>query len=137
VPFWDALDVIGVQAYFPLTDNPHYTLAEIPRGWARRMAELRAYAQSQNRQVLFTELGYNQSHLAPLEPWNYRVDGEEASQVQEACWHAAFQAMAAEPCVVGALLWKWFPYPRPVGRNFPLATPRIRQIITASWRRSP
>ena len=37
VPFWDALDVIGIQAYFPLTDDPAYDEEDIRAGWAERM----------------------------------------------------------------------------------------------------
>ncbi len=36
--------------------------------------------------------------------------------------------------VVGAFLWKWFPNPHPVGRNFQLATPRLRKAIADVWR---
>jgi hypothetical protein len=31
-------------------------------------------------------------------------------------------------------LWKWFPNPHPVGRNFQLATPRLKRAISEVWR---
>lgn len=136
VPFWDALDVIGIQAYFPLTKQPTADRAELQRGWQRRMAELRLYAELHDRNIVFTELGYNQSFKAPLEPWAYEVDaGAEA--VQQACLQTALEAIDAETRIVGALLWKWFPHPRPVGRNFQLATPEIKRIIAAQWLQRP
>jgi hypothetical protein len=133
VPFWDALDVIGIQAYFPLTDDPDYDKEDIRQGWTIRMQEMGEYSERHNRQILFTELGYNQSHQAPIKPWAYEVDGEEAQPIQAYCMRTALAAIAAEPRVVGALLWKWFPHPRPVGRNFQLATPPIKQIISEAW----
>jgi len=133
VPFWDVLDVIGIQAYFPLTEESRPTPQDIEAGWNRRMAELRAYADQINRNILFTELGYNQSFLAPLEPWDDRVDGQRARPVQEACWQAALAAIARETRVVGVLLWKWFPHPYPVGRSFQLAAPHIKRIIAEAW----
>ena len=133
VPFWDALDVIGIQAYFPLTDDPDYDEEDIRAGWADKMRELSEYSQQHNRNILFTELGYNQSHQAPIEPWDYNVDGVEALPVQVYCMRTALSAIAAEPRVVGALLWKWFPHPRPVGRNFQLASPPIKRVISEAW----
>ena len=133
VPFWDALDVIGIQAYFPLTDKPSYDLEEIERGWARRMEELRAFSTPLNRRVLFTELGYNQSHQAAVTPWAYAVDGDDARPLQTACMRTALRAIEEADHVVGALLWKWFPQPRPVGRNFQLAAPHMRQTIAEQW----
>lgn len=136
VPFWDALDVVGIQAYFPLVDHLDPTLQEIEAGWALRVGELRAYSQKTGKYILFTELGYNQSRLAPMEPWNYQVDGEEARPIQETCMRTALEVVADEPSIVGAFLWKWFPNPNPVGRDFQLATPAIEQIISSIWLRA-
>jgi hypothetical protein len=132
VPFWDALDIIGIQAYFPLTEHPNPDAAQLKAAWTQRMAELRAYAEQMNRNIVFTELGYNRSHLAPVKPWEYQVD-DDAHPIQEACMRAALQAIDEEPRVVGALLWKWFIQPRSVGRNFQLATPPLKNLIAEFW----
>ena len=132
VPFWDALDVIGIQAYFPITQHTAPTDDELRQGWQRLMDTLRPFAQRHNRKIVFTELGYNQSHKASVEPWEYHVDpGTEALQL--ACLRTALEAIETEPTVVGSLLWKWFPHPRPVGRNFQLATPDIKKMLAALW----
>ena len=133
VPFWDALDVIGIQGYFPITKEETPTAADIEAGWQRVIDELRDYSLAQGRNVVFTELGYNQSYITAAEPWNYRSDDEGARAVQELCWQTALDAIATEPRIVGALLWKWFPHPRPIGRNFQLATPPIMRIIANAW----
>lgn len=134
VPFWDAVDVVGIQAYFPIADAPSGKAAVLDAGWAGRMAELRRYANGINRRVVFTELGYNRTHDAAVRPWEYDVDGPDAEPIQEACLRAALRAVEAEPAVVGVFLWKWFPNPRPVGRTFQLATPRLKTAIRDHWR---
>jgi len=104
-------------------------------GWQGIMAGLRDYARSVHRKVAFTELGYNRSFSAPVEPWSYRVDGPEAEPVQALCLKIALQAIEREPEVVAVFLWKWFPGPDPVGRNFQLATPGLRSTIASVWKR--
>ncbi len=133
VPFWDALDVIGIQAYFPLTDAPRPDSATVAAGWSRLMDGLHDYALAQNRRIVFTELGYNRAFDAPLRPWDYAVDGADAEAMQALCLGAALRAVDAEPMVVGVFLWKWFPNPYPVGRNFQLATPGLKRVIAAAW----
>ncbi len=135
VPFWDALDTIGIQAYFPISDGDAPDTAALERGWRRRMAELAEYSRSERRPVLFTELGYNRSLDAARRPWEARVDGPEAEALQEACLRVALRAIEAEPAVAGVFLWKWFPNPHPVGRNFQLATPQLKQTIAEVWKR--
>ena len=133
VPFWDALDVIGIQAYFPLSETPEVTASSLAAAWGRKMDELRAFASAHHRRVLFTELGYNRSLRAAVTRWSYEVDGPEAEDVQALVLEAALEAIDHEPAVAGVFLWKWFPGPRPAGRNFQLATPRLRSVIAAAW----
>ena len=134
VPFWDALDTVGIQAYFPLADTPGVDAAGLERAWGAHMAALRQFSAAVERPIVFTELGYNRAFAAPVRPWDDALDGREAESVQATCLSVALRAVEAEPCVRGAFLWKWFPNPHPVGRTFQLATPRLKRVIAAAWR---
>lgn len=135
VAFWDALDAIGIQAYFPLTDENDSSESAIRRGWEQWMGTLSAFARDHERPILFTELGYNQAYAAPVRPWEYETDDEGARSIQELCMQVALTSIENEPSVLGAFLWKWFVPPRSVGRNFQLATPSMRRVIRQSWDR--
>lgn len=133
VTFWDALDAIGIQAYFPLADGPNVEEAHLDAAWRERMLELRSYSERLERYVVFTELGYNRAFAAPVRPWDDALDGGEAESMQATCLRAALRAVENEPAVSGAFLWKWFPNPHPVGRTFQLATPRLKGVISEIW----
>lgn len=133
VVFWDALDVIGIQAYFPLTGEDDSSEDAIRKGWARWMDTLSSFARDRDKPILFTELGYNQAYAAPVRPWEYQTDDEGARDVQELCMRVALASIESEPAVLGVFLWKWFVPPRSVGRNFQLATPRMQRVIRESW----
>jgi hypothetical protein len=137
VPFWDALDAIGVQAYFPLVpgagdDGGVPSEAQLDAGWSRVMKDLRATSERVGRPVVFTELGYNRSSKAAAEPWKYDVGGPRAEEVQARCLSAAIRAMDAEPSVVGAFLWKWFPGSAQP-HDFSASAPHMRAIIQSEW----
>ena len=134
VPFWDALDTIGIQAYFPLTETPNPSETALRKGWSRIMEELHAFSLDRDRYIVFTELGYNRSLSAAKRPWDPQTDGDEATPLQETCTKVALEAVEREQRVVGAFLWKWFPEPRPVGRDFQLAAPGMRQVLATTWR---
>jgi Glycoside Hydrolase Family 113 len=136
IGFWDALDIIGIQAYFPLTDKKGATLKELRTGWKTTMADLRRFASRHRRNIVFTELGYNTSFDTAIRPWESRSDGARAAPFQRSCMSIALAAISSEPRVEGAFLWKWFPPPSPIGRNFPLATPEMKATIRAAWKNS-
>ena len=138
VPFWDALDAIGIQAYFPVVDRGEQdvppSLEELEAGWAAIMARVRNYGDRTGKPIVFTELGYNRSELAPYEPWNNQVGGEHADLLQQLCMQVALVAVANEPSVRGGFLWKWFPGDR-IPRDFAMSTPEMRRLISNHWAR--
>ncbi len=89
VAFWDRLDVIGINAYFPLRADlevqDHSTLLEEFRSaWQLHLSEieeLRREVGAADLPVVFTELGYTRRRGGTLEPWagdGFGVVGEES-----------------------------------------------------------
>lgn len=138
VGFWDDLDTIGVQAYFPvIPDAPPGTVPEpaaLDAGWDRILADLRVVHEETGKHIVFTELGYDASSNAAAEPWA-GGGGSQGEEVQEACMRAALRAVDREPSVVGAFLWKWFPGEVATG-DFRMTSPRMRRTITDMWKPS-
>ncbi len=144
VPFWDALDAVGVQAYFPLTDAPDPSEAELRAGWQAPLERLRALHAATGKPVVFTELGYDASPGAAREPWvgkpwhgfghsAERTSGREERDLQERCLALALEVLARErEWLRGAFLWKWFVGPAP-GEDFVLDTPRLTALLRARW----
>lgn len=137
VPFWDALDVIGIQAYFPLTTAPTADEAELRAAWRRRMQELAAFGEKHDRYIVFTELGYNRSLSAAVKPWDAQMDGEEALATQATCLRVALEAIRHEPRVVGSFLWKWFPGDPSRVHDFQIQTEALRDLIRSVWKKTP
>ncbi len=134
VPFWDALDAVGVQAYFPVvpgTGEPDERA--LAAGWARILEEVSAVAAAAHKPVVFTELGYNESSKAAQEPWSYHRGGPQAAELQARCLDAALSAIDGHPAVVGAFLWKWFPGTPQVG-DFRMSSEHTRAVIRSRWR---
>lgn len=136
VKFWDALDYLGVLAYFPLTKTPYPSAAEIAAAWEKRGAELQRYSERNgNKPFIFVELGYNENAKAAAEPWSFTTGGEHAAEVQERCLDAALSLAGKSPFLVGMFLWKWFPeLPNDERENFCLQTPAIKELIARHWR---
>ena len=111
VPFWDALDLVGVQAYFPVDGRGGPSAA-----WARHGDALAAFAARAGRPVLFTEAGYRPSADAAREPWLWDSDAAPDPALQARLYAALFEATWAEPWFEGVLVWKWLP-PAPPGER--------------------
>ena len=139
VGFWDALDAVGVQAYFPLvaggTREP--SDAQLRAGWARVRATLRGLEARTGRPVVLAELGYPRSTNAAVEPWSWAPDrsgsAEAGARLKARCLAVALESVAAEPAVSGVFLWKWFPTPRRLDTEFHLQNPLMSAVIASAW----
>lgn len=124
VPFWDALDFIGVSAYFSLSDASSPSRAELVTGWQPHLAKLEALAARWNRTIVFTELGYRSADHGAQSPW--RVDRQAAVNLtlQADAYAAFFEAVWPQPWFGGVYWWKWFSFPGDGGPDDNDFTPR-------------
>ena len=136
VKFWDALDYIGVLAYFPLTKSANPSEREIEAAWDKRCAELKAYSQAHGgKKFLFVEIGYNESARAAAEPWAFKTGGDKAEEIQQRCIAVALDLPIHYPFLAGMYWWKWFPeLPSHERENYRLQTPEIKALIAKHWR---
>ncbi len=136
VPFWDAVDTIGIQAYYPVVSEyagPVPTEAELAAGWQRILDRMRELSTRTGKPIVFTELGYDAHPAAPMQPWSSGRPSERGEAVQRAALRAALRALDREPSVVGAFLWKWFPGEVAYG-DFRMSTPANRAVIRSVWK---
>jgi hypothetical protein len=106
IAFWDALDFIGVSAYFPLSDRADPGLAELEAGWQRALRPLAAAAGRFGRPVLLTEAGFPSIPSAARAPWREERVAADV-WLQARAYEATLRALAGEPAVVGAFFWLW------------------------------
>ena len=136
VRFWDALDYIGVLAYFPLTKSVDPNAEEITAAWEKRCAELEKFSRANGgKKFLFTEIGYNESARAAAEPWGFKTGGDHAAEIQLRCIDTALNLTSKHPFLAGMFWWKWFPeLPNDEKENYCLQTPAIKALIAKHWR---
>jgi hypothetical protein len=137
VPFWDALDTIGVQAYFPLVDHEDPDADQLRASWKKILAGLRSLSQTTGKPVVFTELGYDRWQGAAREPWRsgrpLRTTSLRGDQVQQLCFRLALEVLEKEKTWLrGAFLWKWFVGEAP-GEDFLLDRPPLRHLLRDRW----
>jgi hypothetical protein len=112
VTFWEDLDYIGVQAYFPISDSENPTAEELREGWDSHIGDLEAVSNRVGLPILFTEIGYRSVHYAASEPWRWpsrdeRVEPDFALQAE--LFDAFFESVWDRPWFGGAILWKLYP----------------------------
>ncbi len=116
VTFWDRLDFIGVNFYFPLS-----SANERPAAGSARVAmtqrRIQAVSAKFDKPILFTEVGFPALRTAAAKPWEENSSGLDAV-LQQHCYELWFQQFSRQANVAGMYWWKWPTH----GRNGPFDT---------------
>ena len=108
--FWDDLDFIGVDAYFPLSDTKTPSVKEFEKGWKTHKEEIKNIQSTFKKPILFTEFGYRSVDFTGKEPWNSSHENDEVNlEGQENALQALYDQFWKEDWFAGGFLWKWHP----------------------------
>ncbi len=109
IAWWDAVDFIGVDAYYPLNDDPEQnpTVEELEAAWAGPKATLSALSAKYGKPVIFTEIGYRSTAGCTAFPWDSWRSGRINWVEQAAAYEAAFRQFYNEPWMGGMYWWFW------------------------------
>ena len=142
------LDVIGINAFYPLADAPgasEASMVERARAVRERVHEL---SSNWGKPVLFTEVGYTTRANPALRPWEWpdsmtHVRVDEAAQA--AAYRALLEPMLDEPNFAGFFVWRVYADPDDTSQEAPWGfSPRgkeaeavVRDAFAARWACNP
>lgn len=111
VLFWDQLDLVGINAFYPLADHSGATYEEYVEGARAIVPQLRELAEVLQMPVLFVEVGYSSRPDAAVEPWLWPDDMENVvvdEQEQARALSAMFEAFLPHEWFAGLLVWRYY-----------------------------
>jgi hypothetical protein len=142
------LDVIGVNAFFPLADVAGAPADKLLEGGRKVRATIHALAESWGKPVLFTETGYTTRPDPAVRPWEW-PDIMSGVTVDEAAQATAYRALLAplteEADFAGFFVWRVYADPDDVSQEAPwgfsprgkLAELVVRDAFAAGWACDP
>ncbi|MXQ13628.1 glycoside hydrolase family 113, partial [Microvirga makkahensis] len=132
VGFWDKVDYIGVDAYYPLStvDNP--TIDQMVDAWTRPhfnpwirdtllegksiVDYYKALSERYGKKVIFTEVGFRSMDGANRDPGVFGSGGTVDLQEQVDCYTALYRVMEnyGGRWLAGSFLWSYYSFANPM-----------------------
>jgi hypothetical protein len=111
IPWWDAVDYIGVNAYYALADDPghHPGVEELEAAWQEPRGILANLAAARGKQILITEIGYRSHHGCSCHPWDSWAVSPVDLEEQAFAYEAALRQLYDQPWLAGIYWWTWYP----------------------------
>lgn len=116
VSFWNQMDYIGLDAYFPLTNKNNPPKEELIAAWNNQADILEKWLETSgnDKPIVFTEIGYDTVLGSNKQPW--RILPTLASQIesqeeQANCLESLLMVLTNRPWFKGFYWWNYFPRP--------------------------
>ncbi len=137
--WWNAVDAIGVDAYYPLARGNAPTVDELTKAWEPIVARLEALSWRWSRPVVLTEIGYRSVDGACRQPWEWQTRGRVDTREQVDGYQAALSTFLGRPWFAGIYWWSWSPDPREGGPKDDGFTPRGKpaESVLRFWFSAP
>jgi len=114
------LDVIGINAFYPLAEKDGANEKTLLDGAAEVRKKVHALAETWQKPVLFTEIGYTTRADPAVRPWEW-PDGMKGVVPDERAQAAAYRALLAplleEPDFAGFFVWRVYSDPDDVSQE--------------------
>jgi hypothetical protein len=143
-----ALDVVGVNAFYPLAEREGAPFDELARGGRRVAERVRRLCERWRRPVLFTEIGYTTRPDPAVRPWEWpdamaNVRADERAQAE--AYAALVGPLLDERCFLGFFVWRLYADPDDVSQEAEwgfsprgkLAELVVRDAFRARWASDP
>ncbi len=108
IAFWDQLDYIGIDAYFPLDSAKTPTVKNLLSGWQKPFEAIKQLSTKWDKPILFTEYGYRSIDYTSIGHWNVGQDSLNVNlEAQSNAYEALYRKFYNENWFKGGFLWKW------------------------------
>lgn len=109
VPFWDKLDLIGMNSYWTLGPDGNASVETIAANWRDIKAELEPFIREQGKPLIFLEVGWTSLDNAAEAPWDYTQPVPINLELQKRLWEGFWQVWYGTPWLGGFSIWEWPP----------------------------
>ncbi|MFH1846676.1 MAG: hypothetical protein ABH869_03885 [Candidatus Omnitrophota bacterium] len=107
VRFWDLLDCVGINVYFPLTNKMVPSYEELKEGWQKWIPELEEFYQKTGKPIIFPEIGCSSADGAAIRPWEHVPRSEVNLKLQEDYYRILLESFWNKKWFYGLYWWYW------------------------------
>jgi len=130
--FWDALDFIGLNCYYPLSKQEQPTKRDLKNGFENVVRKIEKVTNKFNKPLVFTEIGFRSvdgTWKNPHEDDKGRSFNEES---QALAYEVVFEGLRNKDWYKGIFWWKWpsyLDYRGPYNTGFAPTNKKTEEVV--------
>lgn len=136
VGFWNELDYIGLDCYYPLSKSENASEKELNANFRDILKKIEKVRNKYDKPLLFTEVGFRSIPAPWRQPHAHAEEGAGyQGEHQRLCYEVVLSNLAGKDWCQGLLFWKWPSYlekRRPGNTDYP-PVGKPAEAVVAEW----
>ncbi len=136
IEFFGDLDVIGLSAYFHLTQSQNPSVGELVNAWdSISNSQIKTMADKYKKPIIFTEFGYKSMDKAFVDPGDSSISSGFNENNQANGYEAMFSYFSDKSYMKGVQIWDWQVNPNAGGQGNIDFTPQNKKTeqVMKKW----
>ncbi|NIR47899.1 hypothetical protein GWO43_05545 [candidate division KSB1 bacterium] len=135
ITFWEELDYIGLNLYYPLSKKDTVTVDDLKKGMSQGIPIIEKVVRKYDKPLLLTEVGFTSTEKPWKTPHERRRDASAYLEHQVMCYQAIFESFWDQDWFHGFYWWKWPTYLEDGGKHHTGFTPNGKpaEKVVTEW----
>ncbi len=139
IRFWDMMDYVGINAYFPLSEELTPSYEVMKEAWKKWLDEITQFQLQVKKPIIFPEAGCSSADGAAIRPWEHAPVREVNLKLQEDYYKAMLETFWDKEWFYGLYWWYWGTNPNMGGKYNRGFTPQNKPVekVIKEWYAKP
>lgn len=133
VGFWEYLDLIGIDAYFPLAQDREATIEEYLQNLELWLYQIDNFQRSIGKDILITEVGFRSVRGCAVTPYEWQQDGIMDEESQADAYRTILVTLQRKSWLTGIFFWQWDPILREDSIGYTPYNKQAEDVLREFW----
>lgn len=109
VSFWEYLDFLGIDAYFPLAHSREATIEEYLENFDLWLYQIDNFQKSIEKEIIIPEVGFKSVKGSGVTPYDWQYSGIMDEESQAHAYQTILELLQRKQWLAGIFFWHWDP----------------------------
>jgi len=133
VGFWEHLDYIGIDAYFPLAYDREATIEEYLQNFDLWLCQIDNFQNSTGKDIVITEVGFRSVRGCAVSPYEWQQDGIMDEESQADAYRTILVTLQRKTWLNGIFFWQWDPILREDSVGYTPYNKQAEEVLREFW----
>ncbi len=133
VSFWECLDFVGIDAYFPLAQSREASIEEYFENFELWLRQVDNFQTDIGKEIIITEVGFKSIQGSGVTPYDWQYEGIVNEESQAQAYRTILETLQRKEWLAGIFFWHWDPILKADSVGYTPYNKKAEEVLREYW----